>query len=464
MFVPFKAFLGRRLAAFVRYVLHAEMDPTIRILSTQVGSLRADCDAIGTAVASTDRRVTEGANRTTALEKRVHALDFDVKSGVQDKLRGVYENVDFLLRRRGGASSRKVVYTCIAGGGYDVLPPPEFVDFSWDYVCFTDSAELLRLERFGVWEIHPLRFDGLDNVRNARWHKTHPHILFPDHEESLWIDSSFTIRSEWIFNEIRKRDASLLIPLHFQRDCVFDEWEAVREAGLDSADALERLRGLLEGKSLPPHYGLNETCLVYRRHMDPGIVRMMEDWWSVIRDYSKRDQLSLSLVLFEHGVKPADIALPNLRTLYRDFQFTRHVPPFSPVVDVPPDYRWEEGSFPHDVNRQDVGLGRSVVDGWAFLPGRSCRTFLAAADAIFNSSLPIATMLDTGAKNTRAFRPRVFRADVVQRPDVRAAYDLPSENVGFHVEADTYLGSFRLCLVDDASKTIHYADCGGPLS
>jgi len=450
MFVPFKSLLCKRLASFVKYVLHAEMDPVLDGLSARI-------DALDEAAKRTDGCM----RRTVALERSVHALEYGVKGAVQGKLRGVYENMDYVIRiQRNETPARRAVYTCITGG-YDVLPPPEFVEPSWRWVCFTDNPELLRMERFGVWTICPLRYSGSDDVRNARWHKTHPHLLFPDCEESLWIDSSFTLRSGWIFEEIRKRDSKILIPLHFHRDCVFDEWDVVRESGLDDEETLDRQRAFLEQRRMPRHYGLNETCLVYRRHMDPEVVGMMEDWWMLVRNLSKRDQLSLSLVLFEHGVRPRDIALPNLRTRLRDFQFTRHVPAISPRVDIPEDYRWEELSFPHEIDRLDVGLDRSVIAGWAFLPGHSCSTAVVSRNNIFYSDLPISTMLDSSTKDTRTFRPCAFKASAMRRPDVRAAYDLPSDDVGFHVEADAYLGVFRLCLIDDGEKKVYYTECDG---
>lgn len=46
---------------------------------------------------------------------------------------------------------RKVVYTCLTGN-YDNLPLHSYLDGEWDYVCFTDSSELLEYGG-GVWSV-----------------------------------------------------------------------------------------------------------------------------------------------------------------------------------------------------------------------------------------------------------------------------------------------------------------------
>ena len=50
----------------------------------------------------------------------------------------------------------------------------------------------------------------------------------------------------------------------------------------------------------------------------------MEEWWEFIRDYTKRDQLSLSYVLWKHSIKPSDIAIDNLRKRPEAVEFVQH--------------------------------------------------------------------------------------------------------------------------------------------
>ena len=89
----------------------------------------------------------------------------------------------------------KVVYSCITGG-YDDIPVHKYISNEWDYILFTDNDDLIRAGTFAHWTIKPLQFDKLTNVKNARWHKINPHILFPDYDYSLWLDSTIIINNE----------------------------------------------------------------------------------------------------------------------------------------------------------------------------------------------------------------------------------------------------------------------------
>lgn len=216
----------------------------------------------------------------------------------------------------------KVIYTCITGG-YDSLVHHTCINFDYDYVCFTDSEQLLKNETRGVWKIKSLRYSALDNTRNARWHKTHPHILFPDYEESFWVDGNYGIKSSYIFSLIKKEDI-IRIPIHFSRTCTYQECQAVERLRLDTNEAVEQIMELLNKEKFPRNYGLNETNIIYRKHNNKTVIEMMEVWWDIIEKTSKRDQLSLSFVFWKFGVSPYSIALPNTRKDTGNYFVHRH--------------------------------------------------------------------------------------------------------------------------------------------
>ena len=87
---------------------------------------------------------------------------------------------------------KKVIYTCITGE-YDDACAHVYVDDTWDYVMFTDNKYLLGMQKYMHWEIRPLGYNKLTNVKNARWHKINAHILFPEHDISLWVDGNIVI-------------------------------------------------------------------------------------------------------------------------------------------------------------------------------------------------------------------------------------------------------------------------------
>ena len=98
----------------------------------------------------------------------------------------------------------KVIYSCMSGG-YDEIVTDFYPKPDYDYVLFTDSKDLLKKKHYLWWEIRPLAFNKSDSVRNARWHKTHPHLLFPNYAYSVWIDSNIQISGPAIYNLIENR-------------------------------------------------------------------------------------------------------------------------------------------------------------------------------------------------------------------------------------------------------------------
>lgn len=219
----------------------------------------------------------------------------------------------------------RVVYTCITGK-CDVIPLlQKYKDENSDYVCFTDNKFLLNLKKIGEWNIKKLEFNKLDDVKNARWHKTHPHILFPQYKEAIWIDGNVNILTNFLFETINKSAKELLIPAHYCRNCIYDEANQVIEADKDSKKNVKNLIDFLNNQGFPKNYGLNETNIIYSKLDNKNVAQIFENWWEIIEKFSRRDQLSLSYVLWKNNVKPADISIPNARHDSLNYKLFSHV-------------------------------------------------------------------------------------------------------------------------------------------
>lgn len=211
-------------------------------------------------------------------------------------------------------NKNKVVYTCITGA-YDELLNHTFISSEWDYVCFTDDMGV-RNEKNSQWVIRPLCFDKLDNVRNQRWHKIHPHLLFPEYEVSLWVDGNVDILSHQIFSDIdkaMKNEYLISCPLHPKRSCVYDEFEACRERNKDDFEVMNKQEYLMRKDGFPRRMGLFETNITLRRHSHPLVIKIMDDWWFWVEKYSRRDQLSLTYVLWKHNFKLEELSPMSYR-------------------------------------------------------------------------------------------------------------------------------------------------------
>ena len=100
----------------------------------------------------------------------------------------------------------------------------------------------------------------------------------------------------------------------FVNDGIYEEIEMLYKLPKkESAEILDKMFVFLKEHNMPKHYGLNETNIVFRHHNDSVIKKIMEEWWFFISSISKRDQVSLSYVLWKNNIKPRDIAIANAR-------------------------------------------------------------------------------------------------------------------------------------------------------
>ena len=216
-------------------------------------------------------------------------------------------------------NKNRVIYTCITGS-CDKFPIVQKYKDSSAYVCFTDNKFLIGLKRIGEWEIRPLVFNSLDNVRNARWHKTHPHILFPEYEESVWLDGNVEILTNKFFEEIKNREFA--VPIHYCRDDIYEEIKSARMMHPELYSILKEQEQFLRTEGMKEGYGLNETNIIFRKHKKTSDI--MDAWWDMINKYSSRDQTSLSYVLWKNNIRVNKISIDNARIDCLNYKIYSH--------------------------------------------------------------------------------------------------------------------------------------------
>ena len=216
-----------------------------------------------------------------------------------------------------------VVYTCISGN-YDELQQQSYTAPEWDYICFTNNKKLLKHQKIGVWQIRPLVYTESTQTKNARYHKINALKIFPEYEKSLWIDANINITTPFIFDTIKTTDKDLLIPYHPERDCIYDEADAVISHKKEKEDIVKKQVALLKSLKMPEHYGLNETLLIYRKHGNKHSEDIMTQWWDFLKENSKRDQLALSYILFKNNIKVEDISINEIRSDKVNFMIFVH--------------------------------------------------------------------------------------------------------------------------------------------
>lgn len=208
----------------------------------------------------------------------------------------------------------RVVYTCITAH-YDELYNHTYTNPDWDYVCFTDDLSIAN-ETNSNWQLRPLQYTKLDNTKNQRWHKLHPHELFPEYEYSLWVDSNIDVLTPAVFQDVYQAiysDQTISIALHPDRDCLYDEMQACLEHKKDTPENMRPQVDKFKKDGFPAHYGLFETNIMLRKHNLSKVKKVMNDWWYWIEKYSKRDQLSLTYVLWKNKLTASALSNNHYR-------------------------------------------------------------------------------------------------------------------------------------------------------
>ncbi len=221
---------------------------------------------------------------------------------------------------------RLVIYTCITGG-YDTLPDPSAVCPYIDYVCFTDSPTPVTE---GVWEFRPLSRRERTATLTSRWHKLHPHELFPDCEYTLWIDGNVTIADVRLYDRLESMMTSGVTIAglrHPSRDDVYEEALRILHGRRETLPNVMNTARFLRREGMPRHFGLYESNVILRRHGDPGVIAFDNLWWDMLHRFSGRDQLSQTYCLWKTGLS-YDLILPdgsNVRN-HPFFGYTLHGP------------------------------------------------------------------------------------------------------------------------------------------
>ena len=195
--------------------------------------------------------------------------------------------------------NRKVVYTCITGN-YEPLDDPFFISEGFDYVCFTDSKI-----KSDMWEVRPIpeELKSLTPVKKQRCIKVNPHKYLKEYDLSIWVDGSVKLTADLnkFLAEKCSEDASIFIPNHPSRKCIYQEMIACERQKKDTHANIEPQRIRYREERFPENYGLVQSNIIIRKHNEPDCIRLMETWWEEIRKGSHRDQLSFNYAAWKNS-------------------------------------------------------------------------------------------------------------------------------------------------------------------
>ena len=208
------------------------------------------------------------------------------------------------------AAARIVIYTAVFG---DMAPPAALMQQieGLRCLCLTDREIAVP-----GWETVRIAPPVVEPVRAAAWCKILPHRALtdaaPDAEASLFVEPQMrlvgnlhTLLARWLepqaFALWRHPAASGWQDLA--------AWHLAAGSGGPAAGILAQARDF-EAAGLPDRKGARDSRVLWRRHADPRVMRLMEAWWAAFEAQPGADELALAS-LPDTDPPDADLAGPR---------------------------------------------------------------------------------------------------------------------------------------------------------
>ena len=198
-------------------------------------------------------------------------------------------------------STKKIaIYTAVFGKYNKLIEQPKFDHI--DFIYYTDQP--IRSKSWKVVITQP-PIEG-DLTRSNRYYKLLPHVHLKEYDISIYIDGTILVLQDPLPLILEKlKQASFSCFDHNQneldpRDCIYEEYEAIMQLGQkkgnfkDDPIVMEKQMDRFKSEGYPKNNGLITAPVLIRRHHDKELVKVMEYWWSIVLNESKRDQLSFN--------------------------------------------------------------------------------------------------------------------------------------------------------------------------
>nr|WP_302444095.1 glycosyltransferase domain-containing protein [Hafnia alvei] len=214
-----------------------------------------------------------------------------------------------------------VIYTAVTGC-YDKIKPLSFVNPNFDYLCFTDY-KFKGLVPY-PWKQIRLPESHWTNKDLARYCKMNVHELLPQYKGSMWIDGNIDIIADvekLIVNSINK--SSISSYQHWCRDNIYQEINECAKIGFDNIFVLKKQIKFYHQEGFVSDE-LFETNVLIRDHCDKCFHQLSQLWWEQYTKYGKRDQYSLTYVVWKMGAKINNMGPHDPRFINKYFSYSGH--------------------------------------------------------------------------------------------------------------------------------------------
>ena len=200
----------------------------------------------------------------------------------------------------------KCFYTAIIGlpgQMCDTLGPVTPIS-GWDYICFTNQDTLSP--SLG-WKIIRVDYTGTRPMVESKHYKWMSHTWLSEYDVTVWVDGYITPNPQkaatlehWI-TTMKENNTRILHRPHVDRDCIWDECEAVVRYQRDTPQNVERVRRALVAAAMPKHWGLFDTNIIIKFQKNLELQEICSTIYRLLETESVRDQLAVTRVYYTRG-------------------------------------------------------------------------------------------------------------------------------------------------------------------
>ena len=190
------------------------------------------------------------------------------------------------------------IYTAVMGG-YDDLPPHPDIP-GVEFIAFTDTPQ-----ESDFWDVQLVAPQDVHPRMAAKFFKVFPNLVLPEHEHTVWIDSSHEISTPdfAVLTISSIGESNMALFEHPWRTCIYDEAKASLPLKKYKGEPIEEQIASYRAEGHPKKWGLF-ACGTLARRQCASVDRLMAAWWDEITAWSYQDQLSLPVVCRRQGVRP----------------------------------------------------------------------------------------------------------------------------------------------------------------
>jgi hypothetical protein len=203
---------------------------------------------------------------------------------------------------------KKVVYTCLFSNG-STKPDTPFVKDKlpeFDYIIFTNIPDNCKNSGWS-----PIQRELLNNhpIYTAKYYKWTAHNYLLDYDVALYVDAYMSPNPKILWGNYISRlninsiTESLILMKHSQRDCIYEECNAIVHCRKDTRINMDKVINFLKTNNMPHHYGLSEGGLILRHLKNNDLNNFLEEFFNLMLQFSYRDQALLSYMFWKNNIK-----------------------------------------------------------------------------------------------------------------------------------------------------------------